>query len=212
MASNLYVSNGDTLSIASSNTISGSGLFVNEGGSGGTLSATGVTFNDNVYLYPGATVALSGDHFISGQVYIAPELAASLVGNDFPASSTVYIMGGTLSTSATLPSITNLSTYNLNGNLYVSNGDTLSIASSNTISGSGLYISDNGSGGTLVAEGVTFGNQLNLGSGSNGRLEFDTFTYSGWNYFDGHMLATVTDNNFAGLQSQCPRHRRTNQP
>ena len=117
----VYVESGATLTIQSGVQVQGSALYVNDNGHGGTLSATGVTFNNTIYLISGATATLSGDNFLSGDVYVAPELAASLVGNNFPASSTVNIMGGTLSTSATLPSITNLSTYNLNGRGYLIN-------------------------------------------------------------------------------------------
>ena len=166
--------------------------------------ANGATFTNNVYLYSGATASLSGDNFSSGDVYVAPQLAASLVGNNFPANSTVNILGGYVTGSATLPSITNVSNYYLDsfnivlaGSLYIRSGATLTIASGNTIKGSGLYVSDDGSGGTLVAEGVTFSDQVSLGPGSNGTVEFDTFTDADGNYFDGQMQATVTDDNFA---------------
>ena len=193
LQNDLSIGNGGSLTIASGNTISGSDLFVN---SGGTLLATGVSFSNHVVLNSGAVVTtLSGNHFLSGAVWAAPAMVTSLVGNNFPPNSTVTVYGGTLTGSATIPSITNVSTYNLQNDLSIGNGGSLTIASGNTISGSDLFVN---SGGTLLATGVTFSDQLILGSGSNGRLEFDTFTTSGWNYFDGHMLVTVINNNFAG--------------
>jgi hypothetical protein len=199
----LTVRSGATLNIASNIIISGNALYINDNGSGGSLSATGVTFNNNVYLYAGTIATLSGNHFISGQVYAAPWLAASLVGNIFPANSTVNIMGYNMTSSATLPSIANVTTYSVwNGTLTVRSGATLNIASNMIISGDALYVNDNGSGGSLSATGVTFIAQLNLGSGSIGTLQYDTFKYSGYNYFDGHMLVTVTNNDFSGSKAR----------
>ena len=200
----LFVRGGGTLTIAGGNTLSGNRLNVSDDGSGGTLMANGVTFAGNVTLYPGATATLSGNSFQSGKVDVAPQLAVSLVGNTFPGNATVNIQSRVITTAVVFPVITGVSTYSLDGvccsgdGLFVRGGGTLTIAGGNTISGSRLNVSDDGSGGTLVANGVTFGNQLNFGSGSNGTLRYDTFTCSDWNYFDGHMAITVTDNNFAG--------------
>jgi hypothetical protein len=189
-----------SLTIASGNTISGSSLWVSPGGSGGTLSAQGVTFNILVRLDAGATANLSGDQF-NGVVYVDAELADSLAGSTFPANSTVYIFGGTLDGLATLPSIPHVSTYSFYNTQYIEHGGSLTIASGNTISGASLYVNDNNTGGELVAEGVTFNNQLSLGKASAGTLEFDTFNNAGYNYFDGQMLATVTDDNFAASKA-----------
>ena len=199
--STLYIESGATLTIANQNTITGSGLYVNDNNSGGSLSASGVTFqNSRVELDKGASVSLSGDKFLSNNVYVDATLASSLSGNTFPANSTVSVLYGTLETSATFPLISNVSNYSLS-TLYIESGATLTIANQNTITGSGLYVSDDGSGGILMAEGVTFSNQVSFGPASQGLIEFDKFTYSGYNYFDGQMLATVTDDDFSASEA-----------
>jgi len=191
----IYVESGATLTIQSGVQVQGSALYVNLNGNGGTLSAAGVTFNNTVYLYSGGTANLSGDHFISGQIYVAPGLATSLVGNNFDANSTVNILGVTLTSSATFPSITNVKTYNLSGQLYVENGAILNIASSNTISGSSLYVNLNGNGGTLSAAGVIFNNTVYLYSGGTANLSGDHFI-SGQIYVAPGLATSLVGNNF----------------
>jgi hypothetical protein len=84
----VYVRSGATLTIETGVQVQGSTLYVNDNGSGGALSANGATFQNNVYLEPDASVSLSGNQFLSGKVYVAPQLATSLVDNIFPANST----------------------------------------------------------------------------------------------------------------------------
>ncbi|MFZ1936924.1 MAG: hypothetical protein WCB27_26065 [Thermoguttaceae bacterium] len=202
LAGSVYVEKGATLTIQSAVQVQGSALYIDDDGSGGALSASGVKFqNSHVELDAGAAVSLSGDQFLSNNVYVDATLASSLSGNTFPASSTVNILYGTLKTSATLPLITNVSSYSLNG-LYIESGATLTIANGNTITGSSMYVDDNNSGGSLVAKGVTFGSQLHLGSGSTGLLEFDEFTYGGYNYFDSQMAVIVTDDDFSASKAE----------
>jgi hypothetical protein len=197
----LYIDGGGSLSIGDQDTITGAGLYVDDDGSGGTLSAMGVTFqNSRVELDAGATASLGTDYFLSNNVFVDATLATSLSGNTFPANSTVGVLYGNLKTSATLPYMSNVTAYSLGG-LYVENGATLAIAGQNTITGSELYVDDDGSGGALVAEGVTFNNQLSLGAGSTGTIEYDRFTSSGYNYFDGQMAAVVTNDDFSASQA-----------
>ena len=203
----LYIEGGGSLSIGNQNTITGAGLYVDDDGSGGTLAAMGVTFqNSRVELDAGATASLGTDYFLSNNVYVDATLATSLSGNTFPANSTVGVLYGNLTTSATLPYISNVTAYSLGG-LYVENGATLAIAGQNTITGSELYVDDDGSGGALVAEGVTFSNQLSLGAGSTGTIEYDRFTSSGYNYFDGQMAAVVTNDDFSASQAAARQRR-----
>ena len=177
--------------------------------------ASGVTFSGDVILDSGeATPTLSGDYF-SGGVSVAATLATSLVGspvaNTFPPSTTVSIQDGTLNSYAAIPLIPNVVAYSLGDNLFnVGSGGVLSIASEDKItSGDALVVE---SGGTLVAEGVTFSGQVTFGSGSSGTVEFDTFTNagSGCDYFDGQMQATVTNDNFAASKAAARRRRRAN--
>ncbi len=198
----LYVQSGATLTINSPNTISGSALDVNSNGTGGSLVAPGVNFTDDVYLNANATANLTGSRFVTTKIHVDAQLASSLAGSIFQPNSTVDILGGNLTSSATLPSISNVNGYYLEGWLYVQSGATLTINSPNTISGSALDVNSNDSGGSLVAVGVTFSNQLVLGARSAGILEFDKFTYAGYNYFDGYMAAIVTDNDFSASKAE----------
>ena len=199
----LYVESGGSLTIAGGNTITDAGLYINDSSNtGGALSANNVNFQNQVELYANAVVSLSGAQFLSGKLYVAPQLATSLVNSVFQAGSTVNILGGTLTGPATIPAITNVSNYDLWPTLYVESGGSLTIASGNTITDAGLYISDDGSGGALAATGVTFKNQVTLGPKSDGVLEFDTFNYTDYEYFDGQMQAIVTNNNFSGAKAR----------
>ena len=54
----------------------------------------------------------------------------------------------------------------------------------------------------LRQTGVTFKNQVTLGPKSNGVLEYDTFNYTDYEYFDGQMQAIVTNNNFSGAKAR----------
>ena len=149
----LYVQSGGSLTIAGGNTIIDASLYVNDSSNtGGMLSANNVNFQNQVELYPNAVVSLSGAQFLSGKLNVAPQLATSLVNSVFQAGSTVNIMGGTLTGPATLPAITNVSKYDLWPTLYVQSGGSLTIAGGNTIIDASLYISNDGSGGTLAAD------------------------------------------------------------
>ena len=197
--STLYVRNGTSLTIAGGNTITSSYsyLYVNDDGSGGSLSASGVNFQSEVYLCAGAQLTLSGDQFVSGDVYVAPELAASLAGNTFPANSTVNILGGTLDVSTTLPAITDVAKYSLNSSLYVRNGTSLTIAGGNAITGSYsyLYVDDDGSGGSLSASGASFQTEVYLDAGAQLTLNGDSFL-SGDVYVAPQLAGSLAGNTF----------------
>ncbi len=200
----LNVRGGGTLTIASGNTISGYKLNVSDDGTGGNLVAQGVTFTNEVYLYPGeAAPSLSGDTF-SGGVDVAAALANSLATDTVPNTANVDIQNGNVTSSVFFPLIAGGSSYYIDytsNGLNVRGGGTLTIASGNTISGYKLNVSDDGSGGSLVAVGVTFADQITLGAGSTGTVAFDTFANAGYNYFDGQMGTTVTDDNFAASKA-----------
>ena len=219
----LHIRNDGSLTIASGNTISGTynsslggvinggyQLYVDDDGTNGTLKddgTGGVTFANGVYIYNGATVSLSGDTFAntgenSHLDFVGVDIAAQevdyLAGDRFQGSNaTMDIQSGVISTAVTFPKISGFANYSLDsGGLKIENGGGLAIACGYTISGATLEVSDNGSGGALWAEDVTFSNQLTFGQYCAGTVEFDNFEYSGPNYFDGQMAATVTDNNF----------------
>jgi hypothetical protein len=217
--SGLHIRNGGSLTIDNGDTISGTwgsggsgyNLYVDDDGSGGTLKddgTGGVIFTNGVYIYNGATVSLNGDTFVAagqnGKFYfigvdIAAQLATSLAGDVFQGSNaTMDIQSGVITTAVTFPKIIGLSTYSVDASsgLNVRGGGSLTIACGNIISGYPLDISDDGSGGTLNAEDVTFSDQLTLGPTSGGLLEFDAFNYNGYDNFDGQMQATVKDDSF----------------
>ena len=83
----------------------GGGLYIDNDGSGGSLAATSVNFqNSRVELDKGAgIVSLSGNHFLTTNVYVDPALASYLSGNTFPPNSTIGVLYGTLTTAATFP-------------------------------------------------------------------------------------------------------------
>src|SRR5437667_190577 len=69
---NVYVDSGATLTIQAGPQVQSSGgLYINDNGSGGGLSAPDVTFTNYLYFYPNATLSLSGSHFLSGHVDVA---------------------------------------------------------------------------------------------------------------------------------------------
>ena len=210
--SGVAVRGGGTLTIASGNTISGYYLKVDDDGTGGTLKdggSGGVSFSNEVWLYTGATVSLTGDSFATYNSLNETGVAAAaqevnyLAGDTFPGNATMDVLSGPVTTSVYFPKISGLTTYSFDGNylngvsgVAVRGGGTLTIASGNMVSGYHLYVSDDGSGGSLLAIGVTFGDQVTLGRNSTGTAEFDSFSYSGYNLFNGQMQAIVTNDNF----------------
>src|SRR5437868_4970769 len=100
--SGLNIRGGGTITIDSGNTIGGNSLNVSDDGSGGSLVASGVTFNNKVYLDLNAAPSLSADYF-SGSVDVAAQLANSLANSTVPNSATVYIQSGNITSSVLLP-------------------------------------------------------------------------------------------------------------
>ena len=197
-SSSVTLDSGATASLVGDTFISG--VTVN---SGAAATLTNDNFKSSVYLYAGSSPTLSGDTFAIDDLYVAPQLVSAVAGSTFPAGSKVNVFGGTLTTSLSFPFIANVNNYDLyNATLNIGGGASLIVAAGDTISGYSLYVGDNGSAGTLLAEGVTFSNEVYLGPLSHGTVEFDTFGYSGYNYFDGQMLATVMDDNFAASEAR----------
>ena len=129
LTGNVEVASGATLTIQSGVQVQGGSLSISDSSTTGTLDAQNVTFSDTVYLNADATLDLGGDNF-TGAVWVTPQLADSLVGNNFPVNYTLDIQSGNAITSAVeFPAITNVSNYYLSGSLYIPDGGTLTIAS-----------------------------------------------------------------------------------
>jgi hypothetical protein len=147
------------------------------------------------------TVSIPTNTFNAG-VHIAPTLASLLSTSTFVPNTTVTLFGSTITTAVKLPFITNVYTYYLDSNIYIHSGGSLTVASGNILSGYNLYVSNDGNGGAIWAEGATFSNTLYLGSGSTGLIKYCKFTNSDYNYFDGNMGVTVTADDFSASKAR----------
>ena len=199
--SGVAVRGSGTLTIASGNTISGYYLKVDDNGTGGTLKdggSGGVSFSNEVWLYAGATVSLTGDSFATYNSFNETGVAAAaqevdyLAGDTFPGNATMDVLSGPVTTSVYFPKISGLTTYSFDGNylngvsgVAVRGGGTLTIASGNTISGYYLKVDDDGTGGTLKdggSGGVSFSNEVWLYTAATVSLTGDSFaTYNSFN-------------------------------
>ena len=149
LQSGLYIDTGGSLTIASGNTITGSGLYVGYNGNGGSLSASNVNFqNSRVELDQGRAVSLSMTSSWATTCTSMFGLGDFAERQHLPGQLDCgRVVWDQLKTSATLPHIANVTAYSLQSGLYVDSGGTLTIAHPNTVTGSGLYVDYNGSGG-----------------------------------------------------------------
>ena len=189
LTNDVTVQNGATLTIASGINISTSSsfneLFIGNNNTGGRLDADGATFNANVVLRSDSgliqandvtnntflaslrieddnptTTVLTGNTF-QADPSVHPEAVPTLVGNTFAAGTTVFVLAGTVDVDTTWPLFTNVVDYTIAGDVLVSSGADLTIATGNQVNQTSafeeFFISSDGSGAGLNANGVTFG-------------------------------------------------------
>ena len=213
-----YVRNAGSLTLANGVVLTGSGLLVSDNGTGGKITASGVTFSNRLFVYGPGTASLSGDTFnnyaqfqlydggggttLSGNTFkggigSAPEFVPKLPGNTFAGGTTVAITSDVLTTAVTWPVIANVAAYQLSGAQYVRNAGSLTLANGVVLTGSGLLVSDNGTGGKITARAVNFSSPLILGAGSAGIIAYDTFHGNDSLQIDGHSGVAVNNNDLS---------------
>ena len=191
-----YVRQGSNLTIQPGvvvQTSNSSQLYVSDDSTAASVNASGATFNAQLVTNTSAQGSITGSAFntqpifnstspgsitlvgntFGGGVAVNAQYVPTLVGNTFPANSTIAVLGGSIVTSnTTWPALTNVSQYEIvaysgsyNGRgVHVQSGATLTISAGVklTTDGSnynsnyeGLYVSDDSSGARLIANGST---------------------------------------------------------
>ena len=226
------VDSGSTLSIANGATVTGGRIFVSDAGTGGTLRAASVAFGEVIYIRQQGVATITNDTFAAGVEldYFAGLNTATVTGDAFNGGLTVapqyvsavlasttntfggktlYVLSSTLGTGQTItwPVTSNVSTYDLDGDVDIDSGTTLSIATGATVTGGRIFASDAGTGGTLAASGVKFGEVIYVRQQGVATITNDTFAAGvELDYYAGANTATVTGNTFAGGLTVAPQY------
>jgi hypothetical protein len=202
LAGGITVASGAALTITSGTNLIGSPLTI---AAGGSITATDVSFNNQVLVHAGATGSMTADTFagtleldtaaltistdtFSSVVTVLPTYLATLGGggNTFTGSD-IGLLGATLTAPLTIPVFTNVPAFDLVDTVYVGSGATLTILSGVTLTGSSLVV---GSGATLTANAVIFDNSVDVQSGSTGNVSASTFAEV---EFDATSMVIGTD-------------------
>ncbi|WP_166831288.1 beta strand repeat-containing protein [Thalassoroseus pseudoceratinae] len=236
LTGDVIVQDGATLTIANGVTVSASSasneLFIGSGSAGGRIDADGVTFTADVVLRSDAGLiqpnALANNTFqadlivqddnpsttnLTGNTFQAdptvhPEAIPVLAGNTFDAGTTVNVSGGTVNVDTTWPLLTNVVAYSLAGDVLVSGGAELTVATGNRVDQANtsqeFFISNDGSGAGLNANGVTFTADAFFEPSATGVLTSNTiigdFQFEG----DSTTGLNVSNNDFQGVVSVHP--------
>ncbi len=217
---NVNVVSGGALTIANgvmvthSNVI-GAGLTI---ATGGMLTADTVDFECSVTAHDGSlgsvdnstfgvssefdatSITLSNDVFNANPTVdptFVPTLAAN--GNTFVSGTVVNVNAQSVNTSITWPLIMNVASYNLGGTVNIVAGGSLTIGNNVTLThsnviGSKLEVS---TGGSVSAVEVNFNCVVDLGPGSTGLLEYDTFVLANGLLIDGTSTVTIHNDDFS---------------
>lgn len=226
LTDNVVVSNGAKLTIASGVSVTAAtnvSLTIGTNTSG-TLIADNVTFQRNVVLDTKASASLTNDHFISGTLTVtAGAVLPAFTSNDFHGSGTPLVVypefvpqigptntfglnsniglsNETIAHDTTWRAIPN-TVYLLQNNLTVNGGATLTINSGATIvpqfSSTTLTIGSGTTGG-LVADHVTFQQNVEIDTKGTASLSNNHFTSGTLTVDDGATLPTFATNDFHG--------------
>ncbi len=200
MLGDVFVRNNAALTIAASMTLYDSSfveIYISDDGSGGVLNADSVTFDSDVIFGQNATGTIqnssiagksisvnsnaspniSNSSFYNGHsIVVYPEFVPQLIGkgNTFGSGAIIGISGGVIDQDTLWPNIADASTYEMLGDVFVRSGATLTIAAAMTLYDSSfveIYISDDGSGGVLNANGVTFDSDVFFGQNATGTIQ-----------------------------------------
>jgi hypothetical protein len=165
---------------------------------GGSLTATGVVFNTPLNVQSGSSGSISGSTFaqaaefdatnltLASDVFnanpaIVPTFAGTLTGSGstFASGTVVNLVGETVSVPVTLTALTNVSAYNVTGQITISSPGSLTINTGITVttSLSSYYTPFTiGTGASLTATGDQFLCQIVLDTGSSGSISGSRFT------------------------------------
>ena len=195
----LVVNNGGTLTAATVNFGSGITVTINNGG---IIASSGSRYDSTLQLVAGAILqGFTGNKFAVTSVTADPNLVPSLAANTFDVGSTVFLYAATITTTLTLPKLTNVNQYQFSGSyitIQVNAGGSLTIAAGNTLANyNGNSIGVN-TGGVLNLRGVSIGADVIYGQGSGGTVQESVFNGTNPHFYGGTSVS-VRHNDFSNV-------------